>query len=347
MRSPWIPLAGSVLLLLASTGCHSEPPEPPPDLGAREPAGLFEVRYHHWDDLRQHTFSETGEDFDPDVSLDRRWLVFASTRDTVEPDVFIKEVDSRTAIRLTTHPGADRFPAVSPDGSMVAFSSDRNGNWDIYIVSTRGPGTLIEVTHGPGDEIAPCWSPDNTRLCYSARDRWGVWTIWVYNRQTQTLVNLGPGLFASWSPSTDPGQEWIAFQKAQQVGDNWYAIWIVRPDGTDPTQILSRPEWAAIHPAWSPDGRRIAFASVHKSRFSQIFGRLWKADDIWTIGADGTDLTNLTDHPSSDWSPTWAADGRIYFTSEREGGRTIWSLRPKAMDFSMPAQPMGPSGGMR
>ncbi|MBI4615228.1 MAG: PD40 domain-containing protein [Planctomycetes bacterium] len=323
----------SVVFVVAAAGCGSEPePANQEDLAQIDPIAEFEVRYRHWTDLRQHTFGETGEDFDPDVTFDRRWLAFASTRDSANPDIYVKELDSRTAIRLTSHPASDRYPAVSPDGSMVAFASDRNGNWDVFIVPASGPSAVIEVTHGEGDEIAPEWSPNADRLCYSARDVSGVWNLWIYDRTTQSLSNIGPGLFAAWSPDG----EWLAFQRPQQVGGNWYALWRVRFDGSEPTQVLSRPEWAAIHPAWSADGTRIAFATVHQSRFSQIFGRLWKADDIWTVRADGTDLTNLTDHPAADWSPSWGADDRIYFTSEMEGRKNIWSVLPRKIEFTLP-----------
>ena len=314
-------------------GCGVPPESRQPDVGQPSPPDaleVLEVQYHHWTDLRRHTFSETGEDFDPDVSSDRRWLAFASTRDSVRPDIFIKEIDARVSTRLTTHPASERYPAVSPDGSMVAFCTARNGNWDIYIAPTHGPRALIEIAGSSLDEIAPTWSPDARYLCYSVRDRYGVWNLWILDRTTQQMTRLGPGLFPSWSPDG----EWIAFQRPQGRGQHWYSIWRIRPTGTEPTQVLSRPEWAAIHPAWSTDGSRIAFATVRKSRLSRVMDRYFKADDIWTIGADASDLTNLTDHPAADWSPTWAADGRIYFTSEMEGRRNIWSLRPRTMDFT-------------
>jgi dipeptidyl aminopeptidase/acylaminoacyl peptidase len=50
-------------------------------------------------------------------------------------------------------------------------------------------------------------------------------------------------------------------------------------------------------------------------------------DDVWTIGADGTDLTRLTHSPGPDFDPSWSPDGtRIAFRSERSGEPEIWVM---------------------
>jgi TolB protein len=50
-------------------------------------------------------------------------------------------------------------------------------------------------------------------------------------------------------------------------------------------------------------------------------------DDVWTIQADGTDLTRLTHSPGHDFDPSWSPDGaRIAFRSERSGEPEIWVM---------------------
>jgi Tol biopolymer transport system component len=60
-----------------------------------------------------------------------------------------------------------------------------------------------------------------------------------------------------------------------------------------------------------------------------LFGRIAfdNFDDVWTIHADGTDLTRLTHSPGPDFDPSWSPDGtRIAFRSERSGEPEIWVM---------------------
>ena len=61
------------------------------------------------------------------------------------------------------------------------------------------------------------------------------------------------------------------------------------------------------YPAWSPDGQRIAFASDRDGYY-----------DIYVMDADGKNQTQLTDHPVDDEAPSWSPDGqRIAFARLR------------------------------
>lgn len=71
-----------------------------------------------------------------------------------------------------------------------------------------------------------------------------------------------------------------------------------------------------MKPAWSPDGRRVAF-------FSDRDGK----EDIYVVDADGRNLRRLTTDPADDREPAWSPDGRrIAFASEREGALNVWTM---------------------
>ena len=69
-------------------------------------------------------------------------------------------------------------------------------------------------------------------------------------------------------------------------------------------------------PAWSPDGKKIAFASERTGN-----------PDIWVMDSDGGNLRQLTTHTALDAAPAWSPDGKkIAFDSERTGNWDIWVL---------------------
>jgi TolB protein len=83
-------------------------------------------------------------------------------------------------------------------------------------------------------------------------------------------------------------------------------------------RIGSAGAWFDEDPAWSPDGRRIAFAST-RSQSNNV--------DIYVMDADGSNVIRLTDHPANDQDPDWAADGQsIFFTTERDGRAEIYRV---------------------
>ena len=142
-------------------------------------------------DLRQHTYSLMGMDFDPDISLNNKWLVYASTANSMLPDIYIKSTNGTMITRLTTHPDEDIHPCLSPDSQRIAWASRRNGNWDIFVKSTHKASGSVQITRTQDDDLAPCWSPDGTKICYSSR-AFGEWKIWIYDFTNQSLTSLGP-----------------------------------------------------------------------------------------------------------------------------------------------------------
>jgi dipeptidyl aminopeptidase/acylaminoacyl peptidase len=105
----------------------------------------------------------------------------------------------------------------------------------------------------------------------------------------------------------------IAFQSTFPGSGGRSAIFVMDADGSNQTQLTTEE---GTGPAWSPDGRRIAFASGRTGRY-----------EIWVMDADGSNQTQLTDNESSDFSPTWSPDGRrIAFVSGRDGDREIFVI---------------------
>jgi Tol biopolymer transport system component len=276
-------------IMLCVTGCQlfgaqSPPPsiwpsdamhyEPTPVADGQQGPAAFEFmgdnpRYDHvpyenrsLTNVTQHTFTVDGVDFDPDLDTTGEELLFASTRHSVHPDIYIKHVDGTAMQQITSDPADDVQPKFSPDGELVAFSSNRSGNWDIWTV--RRDGTeLRRLTTFAGDEISPTWSPNGQMIAFTlwsprAR-RWEVWTLDVLNPGVRRFLTYG--MFPSWSPD---GRK-IAFQRARQRGTRWFSIWtvdLIDDEARHPTEVAYRPNSACIAPRWSPSGDALVYAAV-------------------------------------------------------------------------------------
>ena len=98
----------------------------------------------------------------------------------------------------------------------------------------------------------------------------------------------------------------------------------MRSDGSGATQLTHNTAVTDLSPAWSPDGKRIAFVSSQPGRANF---------DIYIMDADGSDVENLTNQPKvHDVEATWSPDGReiAFVRSDCASGQDpcdIWRMR--------------------
>lgn len=121
-------------------------------------------------------------------------------------------------------------------------------------------------------------------------------------------------------PSPSPNGSQVVFSANF---DRSGGLWVAGIDGSglrkiSRTVVSSQDKIYELEPAWSPDGRRIAYSSRIPST---------SKSDIWVVQADGTYATQLTAGVGSNESPAWSPDGsKIAFISDRSGTNDVWIM---------------------
>ncbi|WP_419837380.1 cell wall-binding repeat-containing protein [Candidatus Poriferisodalis sp.] len=111
-------------------------------------------------------------------------------------------------------------------------------------------------------------------------------------------------------PAWSPDCRQIAFSSGGSV-------YVADRDGSNPRSVFGIPTVSAVEPDWSPDGTMIALVA---SRYESSAGHFFRRSHIFTVGSDGTGMTQLTSGAVEDYGPSWSPDGR-----ELVFGRQIWT----------------------
>jgi len=237
------------------------------------------------------------------------------------------------------------LPRISPDGRQVAYAlstadakKDRNSAriW----MSPMGGGAAVPMTGAGQPASNPRWSPDGKYLGFTAARNGGESQVWTLNRlggeaEQLTEVKQGVDDFA-WSPDgtrvllsvSDPKPDRAKADSANPeiplpvVVDRLQFkrdvtgyldrrrthLYVFDVPTRKLTQITSG-DFDDSDPAWSPDGKLVAFVSNRTEEPDNN-----RNSDIWIVAADNTDkgqtLRRLTTNPGSDESPAWSPDGK-------------------------------------
>lgn len=246
---------------------------------------------------------------------------------------------------------------ISP-GDIV-FSASMAGQWDLW-VKTPDAADPVALTNSPALERHPAVGPDGGIAFVGTKRR-----IWIMNPVSgeKERVPLPRGTYGE--PAWFPGGRELVFVQYRALPEDAGEVWRMRrtEDGwASPERVSIHPPMRT-HPAVSPDGGRVAYATFTRDRLLGVveeigvvqletgdfrdltqdhadsFWPAWSPDgnaiaytsnlegdyDLWMITVPGGKKTRLTRSPDYDGEPSWSPDGReIVFVSNRTGHRELW-----------------------
>ena len=294
------------------------------------------------------------------------------------------ETGEKRALTTTGNPRIiDRFPAFSPDGRTLAFL---RGSFapraELFLQPLTSDGTPAApakavVEEGVAGTNDLSWTPGGRDLVV------GDWRISPSGERSRPFRLPGRG---------DPGQ-WGGRQEQISIGGTrlvfstpesqlqLFRVSLAETSRTEPAPFLPSTR-GENHPAFSPDGRRVAFCSERSggrhiwvcdvdgsgchelplprgspsscSPSWSLDGRrlafdafVGEACHVFIAPAEGGTIRPLTSATTYDARPRWSRDGRwIYFASTRSGDFQIWKMQADATDADAGAVRITRHGGI-
>jgi eukaryotic-like serine/threonine-protein kinase len=227
-----------------------------------------------------------------------------------------------TLTQVTFAEGIEEYPAWSPDGKVLLYTGEVGKIRKIFRKDLAS-GHDSQLTRGNSDDLQPAWSPDGKQIAFvrahqsdvklQPGDVFGMFQegdVWVLDLASGEETKLVENAF---NPAYSPDGQHIA------VDASWAGprrIWVLDRHGHNPQQVTTdtSEEIAHVAPAWSPDGRKIVFQNLVRTKF-----------DIRTVNLDSKQMSWITNDSLTNIRPSWSPSGRfMYFSSYRSGGINIW-----------------------
>tara|TARA_Y100000817_G_scaffold294564_1_gene268568 strand:+ start:354 stop:1253 length:900 start_codon:yes stop_codon:yes gene_type:complete len=233
--------------------------------------------------------------------------------------VFVINADGSNKTRIGSPLANNETPRWSPDGTKIVYQSQTQ---QIRVANSDGSND-ISLRDNSTSLAAPDWSPDGTKIVFST----GV--IGTYNSTSLVTTGVNAGDIVN---------------KTEEIIST--EILVMNADGSNEVQLTTTPTYfnedndlrggASNGPAWSPDGTKIAFATL---RHYDDDG-CERCIEIYSMNIDGSGLTRLTDSSSlslipfvitevnrQQKKPRWSPDGtKIAFESYRTNKWEIYVM---------------------
>ncbi|HET7293516.1 MAG TPA: prolyl oligopeptidase family serine peptidase [Vicinamibacteria bacterium] len=300
----------------------------------------------------------------PQISPDGKWVAYAvetidAEKDESQKDLWMVPFAGGEPLRLTSSPKSESRPRFSPDGRHLAFLSGREGKkTQVYLLDRQG-GEAQRLTDFKGGVRSMAWSPDGTRLALVVSDpdpdepeaddeesaakkkkprpivirRLKFKTdgsgylkelrsqLHVFDLRTRSSAALTSGPYDVSAPAWSPDGRLIAFvsNRSEEPDLNENSdVFLIEPRPGAKAVALAATQAAQSAPAFSPDGRYVAYIE----QGPEIQDTIYTSNYVAIAPVDGGPARPLT--PALDRNvavaPRFAPDGRFVLFVVEDGG---------------------------
>lgn len=255
---------------------------------------------------------------DPQISPEGKWVAYVVKtanlgEDKNEERIWMVSAEGGEAIPLTAENVSANHPRWSPDGKYLAFLSEREeGQKQIWFLNRLG-GDAQQLTDTIQDVKEFAWSPTGDRIVLVLQDP---------SPDEFEAAKAKEKEKNKISEKAEPKPRPIVIDRLRFKEDEIRYLdrrrthlYVSQLASKKMIQITSG-DFDDTEPAWSPDGRSIAFTSNRTAEPDSNFN-----SDIWVVAADNLDkgkgVVQVTTNPGTDASPTWSPDGKwVAFTTQ-------------------------------
>ena len=202
------------------------------------------------------------------------------------PDLYVAAAGGGRPNKLSGQRGMNTGASWSPDGKQIALTLSKDGNPEIYVINASDGNIVRRITNDRAIDTSPSWSPDGSQLAFVS-DRNGGPQIFVVpaagGTPRQVSFNGSYNTTPTWSPAK--GKHIIAYTTRE---GSTYDIVTLDLDNKAMVRVTQN-EGSNEEPAFSPNGRAIAFARAGQGVFIANADGSGKAVKVWSGSATGVD----------------------------------------------------------